>query len=125
MNLSKKTLENMNKEDLINIILDIQNNNNIEEFKDIKLFFKKNFNSNYENTKEYGYTVVIRSNILYVSWKKYVPSGYSDNGIGGNFEITLTKQQINKINKNGFTSNVILPIIKNKCNQSTEELLSA
>lgn len=121
MKLSKSSLLKLSKPELVDMILELQKNDIIvEPFKDIVLKFKKNFLQYGNNdSKKYGFSVKIVKNILYISWRKYVPSGFLDgNSSGGSFEIILSKKDMNNINKNGFTTKVVLPLIKNECNQA-------
>lgn len=122
MQLSENTLKRMRKDDLISIILDLQNSSDVDLFGDTKLFFKRNFQnySGYANgNKKYGFIVTGKNKTLYISWNKYVPSGYGDNGIGGSFEISLTNKQLKSIRDKGFTKSVIMPIIKDTCENVT------
>lgn len=113
MNLSRATLEKLNKNELIDIIEQLQGSS------DIALKFKKVFTDQgiYNGKTKFIFEVKLIADILYVSWKKLTPSGYGDNGIQGTFNIKLSKKQINDIQKNGFTQKIVLPIIKLDCDK--------
>jgi len=124
MTLSKSTLTKMKKTELIDLVLQLQTNttSNVDVLENKKLSFKRNF-QNYSlmanGNRKYGFIVTGTHKTLTIKWSKYVPSGYSDNGIGGTFEVILSDSELSLIEKNGFTHSVLLPMIEAYCLANT------
>jgi hypothetical protein len=100
---------------ILNKIKDIEKEEYIiniyQEYKERVVRLKAHFQKGkYDVHKDMSHSFdikIISPKTIEIKWKKYTPSGYGDNGIGGTFEIELSKDQIDQIIKNGFTINVV------------------
>jgi len=129
MKLSQATLSRMKKSELIELVLELQSQGIKTIEKDLfggkELNFKKcfeNYSAYANGNKKYGFNVSGLDKTLYIKWAKYVPSGYSDNCVRGEFTYTLSDKQLKEISKKGFTHQVILPMISRDCNVQCNSL---
>lgn len=115
MKYEESILKKLNKSELIKIILDSQSTENSIEKSIGEMYPDKilKFCIRFEGGEvKVSLTVKVHQNVLDVKWRKLTPSGYSDNGIGGSYDIVLDKKQISEIKSEGYTSQIILKILK-------------
>lgn len=125
---SESQLKKMSKPDIIDLVKKLQigdekeSKNPLSEYSDasVSLSLINKGHGSYQNFEKVKMTFSVKGKVLYVKWKLYTPSGYGDNGVGGNFEVVLTNKQISLIEKDGFTKSTMGKI----CSTQIERLMN-